>query len=61
MSSHVRLEDGTLVPATPEPYWYRGLMTWFRWRPSCYQCHKIFATREEWGEHYVKYHSAEDK
>lgn len=51
-----QLEDGTWVPAIPEPFWYRGLMTWFRLRPSCYQCRLIFKTREEYNDHYVKMH-----
>lgn len=57
------------VPAIPEPFWYRGWRTLFRYRPSCYQCKHdtffgeqptIFATRKEWDTHYVLNHLEED-
>lgn len=49
------------VPAIPEPFWYRGWRTLFRYRPACYQCKKgeqptIFKTRHEWQTHYVLSH-----
>jgi hypothetical protein len=46
------------VPVIPEPFWYRGLRTLFRYRPACYQCGKplIFQTRAEWDIHYVLTH-----
>lgn len=58
--SYIALEDGTLVPSIPVPFWYRGWRTLFRWRPGCYQCKIIFKTEEEYGDHYVRCHCAEE-
>lgn len=46
------------VPAIPEPFWYRGWRTFFRWRPQCVECyaHPIFANRADWERHYVLTH-----
>jgi hypothetical protein len=44
------------VPAVPEPFWYKGWRSWFRWRPQCVECDIIFATKREWVEHYVLKH-----
>jgi hypothetical protein len=58
------------VPAIPEPFWYRGWRTLFRYRPSCYQCMRygffgdeqptVFPTRKEWEAHYALNHLEED-
>jgi hypothetical protein len=46
------------VPAIPEPFWYKGWRTLFRYRPSCYQCGNplLFKTRREWEAHYRMSH-----
>ena len=53
------------VPAIPEPFWYKGWRTFFRYRPACYQCTNgepplIFKNRAEWDSHYVLTHLKED-
>jgi hypothetical protein len=64
-----RLSDGTLIPSIPEPFWYGGgLLQGFRYKPACYKCKDpkgkkmlLFKDRDEWEEHYIKYHSVEDE
>lgn len=50
------------VPAISEPFWYRGWLSLFRYRPACYTCGKpmLFATRKEWDAHYVLTHLEKD-
>lgn len=58
------------VPAIPEPFWYRGWRTLFRYRPACYRCASvsmiwgtkplIFRWEEQWNQHYVLTHLKED-
>lgn len=57
MSIYARLEDGTLVPCTPEPFWERSWRTLFRWRPMC--CNKIHKDRAAYEAHYVACHETE--
>jgi hypothetical protein len=51
------------VPSIPEPFWYSGWRTLFRYRPACYQCGSpmLFKTRLEWDGHYVLTHLAADE
>ena len=66
--AYTRLEDGTLVPAIPEPFWYGGgILSLFRYHPACYQCTDAKGKRPlhlkdkaEWEEHYIKMHQDED-
>lgn len=44
------------VPAIPEPFWYRGWRTLWRWRPQCVGCDVIFPDRDSWRRHYALYH-----
>ncbi len=46
------------VPAIPEPFWYRGWRSWFRFVPACYQCGRplLFENLAEWDSHYVLNH-----
>lgn len=57
MGSFTQLEDGSYVPAIPEPYWYRSWRTWFRLCPGCYGCNLIFKNRQDFNEHYIKMHT----
>jgi hypothetical protein len=52
---------GGYVPLVPEPFWYRGWRTLFRWRPQCVRCNIIFSTRQEWDAHYVLAHLEADE
>lgn len=65
--SHTYTLDPVLgwVPAIPEPFWYKGWRTWFRYRPACYRCTGtepplIFKTRAEYDAHYVLTHLEQD-
>lgn len=51
------------VPAIPEPFWYSGWRTWFRYRPACYRCGNplLFANRPEWETHYALHHLQDDE
>lgn len=48
------------VPAIPEPFWYRGWRTFFRFRPACYACGGplLLKDRREWEAHYALNHIA---
>jgi hypothetical protein len=65
MHVYSRLENGTLVPSIPEPFWYGGgLFSLFRYHPACYQCVNPktgksplhLKNEAEWKEHYIKFH-----
>jgi hypothetical protein len=57
----VRDPELGLVPAIPEPYWYWGWRTLFRFRPECLRCNKLFKTRRDWDIHYVLTHLQNDE
>jgi hypothetical protein len=59
MKSYRRLEDGTLVPAIPEPYWICSWRTFFMIKPMC--CGRIFKGKTGYEEHWVKYHSVDEE
>lgn len=46
------------MPAVPEPFWYCGWRTLFRWRPSCAECRTRFKTKSYYRLHYVLNHIA---
>jgi hypothetical protein len=53
------------MPAIPEPFWFRGWRTWFRYRPACYRCAeggkpKLFADLGAYRLHYVLKHMGDD-
>jgi hypothetical protein len=51
-------KDGRYIPAIPEPFWYMGWRTLFRWKPQC--CGTLFNTREAYDEHYVIQHMEQE-
>jgi hypothetical protein len=57
-----QLENGTYVPSIPEPFWLGGgILSLFRWKPGCYSCRIKFKNMKEYEEHWIKYHSEDNK
>lgn len=55
MNAYTRLEDGSLVPTIPEPFWERSWRTLFLRKPKC--CNKIFWSRAAYELHYIYIHA----
>jgi len=49
------------MPAIPEPFWYRGWRTFFRFKPACYRCGNpmLFKDRMAYSIHYALNHIEE--
>lgn len=59
---YVRHPEYGLIPAIPEPFWYKSWKTFFRYKPACYQCAVdgeplLFKNREEYDTHWALTHA----